>query len=375
MLKLYALNPNESRGRLFNEPLSIRSQFQRDRDRIIHSASFRRLEYKTQVFVNSEGDHFRTRLTHTLEVAQIARVLASRLGLNVDIAEAFALAHDLGHPPFGHAGEDALNEIMNKYGGFNHNEYVIKLLTVIENKYLNFRGLNLTYETLEGIIKHNGPIIKASDYINEISTKYKFNLDLYPTIEAQIASLADDIAYNNHDIDDGFRAGILQVEDFRTIPFLYNRMQEIMGLGESIPRSVLVHETLRAQYTRMIDDLVENTEKNLIENKIKTVADVENFGGFLAAFSEEVANDLAITRKILYSRLYKHKSIDLMCQNAQTIIKRLFKHFLAHPELLKEYSGSDPLKLSEKALMQLICDYIAGMTDRYAQKKIQILFK
>jgi dGTPase len=375
MLKLYATKPEQTLGRMFKESGTNRSPFQRDRDRIIHSASFRRLEYKTQVFVNSEGDHFRTRLTHSLEVAQIARDIAWRLGLNVDLTEALALAHDIGHPPFGHAGEDVLNELMSRDGGFNHNEYVIKLLCLIEHKYIDFKGLNLTFETIEGIIKHNGPILNPSPFIKQIAGERNMPLDNYPSLEAQIASLSDDIAYNNHDIDDGFRASILKMEDFKEVPFFYEHMSGLKQSHPEIPRSVLVHETLRKIYTRMINDLVATTKKNLQNYQINTLADVQNHDGFLAEFSPDVQTELNTTRHILHSKLYKHHSIEAMCDNAKIIIKRLFNFYIEHPEALAKIAEVNIDGLSDKKLKRLICDYIAGMTDRFAEKQVQLLFR
>jgi dGTPase len=375
MLKLYATKPDQSKGRIFSESDTNRNPFQRDRDRIIHSASFRRLEYKTQVFVNSEGDHFRTRLTHSLEVSQIARGIAWRLGLNIDLTEALALAHDIGHPPFGHAGEDVLNELMLKDGGFNHNEYVIKLLCRLEHKYVKFKGLNLTFETIEGIIKHNGPILNPSPFIQAIADERNMPLDNYPSLEAQIASLSDDIAYNNHDIDDGFRASILKMEDFKEVPNFYNYMKELKVSNPDIPRSVLVHETLRRIYTRMINDLVDNTKNNLKEYQINSLVDVQNHGGFLAGFSPEVQAELNMTRKILHSKLYKHQSIEAMCENAKIIIQKLFNFYFENPEAFAKIAEIKIAGLNDSKLKILICDYIAGMTDRFAEKQAQLLFR
>ena len=244
MFKPYAKFAINSKGRLHKDSDSNRNVFQRDKDRIIHSASFRRLEYKTQVFVNSLGDHFRTRLTHSLEVAQIAREISTRLGVNSDLSEVVALSHDIGHPPFGHAGCDILDELMQDFGGFDHNQFVLKLLTEIEEKYINFKGLNLTYESLEGIIKHNGPILDAKGYLQQFNYEFNLDLHLYPSLEAQIASLSDDIAYNNHDIDDGFRAGILKIEDFKDSELLYEAFSQIKFLSPNAPRSVFIHESL-----------------------------------------------------------------------------------------------------------------------------------
>jgi|SaaInlStandDraft_5_1057022.scaffolds.fasta_scaffold03322_7 dGTPase len=369
MLKLYASIASKSRGRLYQEGNTNRTPFQRDRDRIIHSASFRRLEYKTQVFVNSEGDHFRTRLTHTLEVAQIARAIAQRLGLDIDLTETIALAHDLGHPPFGHAGEDVLNNLMQDYGGFNHNEHVIKLLTCLEHKYIAFKGLNLTYETLEGIIKHNGPILQPSGYIAALHAKFDLNLDLQPSLEAQIASLADDIAYNNHDIDDGFRAGILKIEDFKEVDAIYSGMLELKSTVKDIERGVLVHETLRKLYSQMINDLVITTKGNLEQYKMHTLADIQNHNGFIAGFSPKMSAEIAKIKQILYTKLYRHSSIEIMCDNAKTVITTLFNNYLANPDIFAKALDMDIDHVSKAEYMTLLCDYIAGMTDRYAEKQ------
>jgi len=373
----FATRPDRSRGRLHAEPESPpRSPFQRDRDRIIHSAAFRRLEHKTQVFVHHEGDHFRSRLTHSLEVAQIARSVSRELGLNEDLAEALALAHDLGHTPFGHAGEDALNDSMAPYGGFNHNAQTLRIVTALERRYAKFDGLNLTWETLEGAVKHNGPMDPASlpDTVAEYLAQHDLEVTSYPGPEAQIAALADDIAYNNHDIDDALRAELFSIEDLNEVPLVgpvfHVLKQEFPGL--EAPR--LVHEAVRRLINAMVTDLVTETKARIAQFGPTTVEDVRGLGAPLAAFSKTMqANDRSL-KEFLYANMYRHFRLNRMASKARRVVSDLFELFLCEPECLPTdwYHRASAPKSDETA--RLVADYIAGMTDRYALKEHARLF-
>lgn len=371
MLKDYACHINNPESRFYQEPKSnTRTEFQRDCDRIIYSQSFRRLEYKTQVFVNFESDHFRTRLTHSLEVAQIGRSIAGRLGLNQDLTEAISLAHDIGHPPFGHAGENALNEIMRKYGGFDHNAQSLKILIKLESPYAEFAGLNLTYEVLEGILKHNGPITgKTPQIITDFDKKYHFRLKKHSSLEAQIASLSDDIAYNNHDIDDGFRAKLICETDLKTIPLIAKAIKIIEKKYPDIAPIKKLHEVRRILYSDMIDDVITQTENNIAKYKIRTYEDVVNNKHIIASFSPEMTEQVTMLRSLLYKKIYSSREIRLISIKAQQIISDIFNYYISNPECL-----NDDLKVrfyktnNKKDQARVICDYIAGMTDRFAFK-------
>lgn len=378
MLAPYAMRAEDSKGRVFNEDIhKNRNCYQHDRDRIIHSQAFRRLEYKTQVFVNHEGDHFRTRLTHSLEVAQIARTIAYRLKINSDLAEFFALAHDLGHPPFGHAGERALNKAMERFGGFDHNVNSFKIVTKLEQCYADFDGLNLTQESLEGLAKHNGPLkklTKSQKYLVSYNNKFDLRFKKYAGLEAQISALADDIAYNNHDIDDGFRAGLLRPSDFAHIKILDDAFTEVQMKYPDLEQSRVLYEVLRRIYSLMVDDLVNATTKNLTKFAIKSVHDVENNKEAVADFSEFMNEQISLIRDLLYTKIYSCPSINRMTYKADIIIKDLFSFFMEHNECLN-------LKLQEQidgkkeiAKAEIICDYIAGMTDRFAISKHNEIF-
>jgi dGTPase len=377
--KNYASNPSMSRGRLFNEiKCDLRSDFQRDRDRILHSAAFRRLEYKTQVFVNHEGDHYRTRLTHSLEVAQIARSVSRILGINEDLAEALALAHDLGHPPFGHAGEDALNEAMREFGGFDHNAHTIKILTNLEHRYADFNGLNMSWETLEGIAKHNGPLIginaKNMDNIVpkailEFNEKFDLALDKFSSLEAQVASLADDIAYNNHDIEDGLRANLFQVEQLFDLPIVGEVFKGVINKYGKLEQQRLIHESIRRLMKKMIEDLVEVTKNNIVKYNIKSSDDIRNLHCLVADFSEEMVIANTKLKEFLFRNVYKHYKINRMTSKAKRVIKELFYLYFNEPECLPTQwrQLADGAKSNHTA--QVVSDFIAGMTDRFAFKE------
>src|SRR5690242_17073846 len=341
----YACRPAESRGRLHPEPeSSSRTAFQRDRDRIVHSTAFRRLQYKTQVFVYHEGDHYRTRLTHSLEVAQIARTVSRALGLNEDLAEALALAHDLGHTPFGHAGQEALAAAMEPYGGFEHNDQTLRILTRLERHYAGFDGLNLTWETLEGTVKHNGPLVGRGaalhadkalpSTIAEYDRRHDLELAAWPSAEAQVAALSDDIAYNNHDIDDGLRAGLFAVKDLAEVPLVGPVFAEVAARHPGLDEPRLIHESIRRLIDRMASDLIAETERRLGAARIKSVADIRALGAPVVGFSDTMrANDKAL-KEFLFERMYRHYRVNRMASKARRIVQELFTLLLDEPECL-----------------------------------------
>jgi len=370
----YASWPEASRGRVFSEPESpTRSCFQRDRDRIIHSTAFRRLKHKTQVFVYHEGDHYRTRLTHSLEVAQIARSIARVLALDEDLAEALALSHDLGHPPFGHAGEAALARSMSRYGGFDHNAQTLRIVTKLEHRYAEFDGLNLTWESLEGIVKHNGPLVDSSGVRavpKSMSESYdrldELDLGSYPSAEAQVAALSDGIAYNNHDIDDGLRAGLFAVDDLLALPFVGRVFSDLMDRYPGLEMSRLIHEAVRRMISDMIEDVLRETQSRLAAFKPETANHVRNLGSPLIVFSQEMqANDKAL-KAFLTAKMYRHDKVISMTRKAQPVIGDLFDLFLAAPDRLPAewYAQCNGPNTMETA--KIVCDFIAGMTDRFA---------
>jgi dGTPase len=376
----YASNPENSRGRLHREPEhEFRSPFQRDRDRIIHSTAFRRLMHKTQVFVTHEGDHYRTRLTHSLEVAQIARTIARVLGLDEDLAEALALAHDLGHTPFGHAGEEALNAEMAPYGGFSHNEQTLRILTRLEHGYADFDGLNLTWETLEGTVKHNGPLLgpdierPAPLSIAEYDRRHPLELDSFPGPEAQIAALSDDIAYNNHDIDDGLRAGLFAVADLKQVPLVGAVFAEVMHAHPRLDESRLVRESIRRLIDRMVRDLVAETRRRIAESGVKSAEDIHRLDHPVAGFSETMRNHDRALKRFLFERMYRHYRVNRMSSKARRVVRELFQLFLAEPECLPgEWRALAGGGEAERA--RLVADYLAGMTDRFALDEHRRLF-
>ena len=368
----YACDPGKSRGRLHPEPESaIRSVFQRDRDRIIHSAAFRRLKHKTQVFVYHEGDYYRTRLTHSIEVAQIARTICRVLGLDEDLGEALALAHDLGHTPFGHAGEEALDEVMQPYGGFDHNAQTLRVLTLLEQRYIGFDGLNLTWETLEGIAKHNGPLAAAGrnglpEYIAAYDGQHGLELETYAGAEAQVAALSDDIAYNNHDIDDGLRAGLFTVDDLEGVPLAGPALAEILGAHPKVDRSRLIHETSRRIIDHMVTDLLAQTRSRLEAAKPASADDVRKLGRPVVAFSEEMAGEDRRLKDFLFDHMYRHDKVMKMANRARHVVKDLFAHYMERPERLPDEWRERMAAGGNAGAARLVADYIAGMTDRFA---------
>ncbi len=353
-----------SKGRLINEANSTyRSPFQRDRDRIIHSAAFRRLKHKTQVFVNTEGDHYRTRITHSIEVAQIARTISRYLNLNDDLTETLSLAHDLGHTPFGHAGEDALNECMHEHGGFDHNLQTLRIVMFIETKYVKFKGLNLTLETLDGLLKHNGPYYDNTDVINLIgikNLKNKINLKTHPSLEAQIASISDDIAYNNHDIQDGYRANLFNINELKEISFFNEILKNYPIKIKKIDSRILIYQMVRDSINLMVKDLIKNSLINFKVNKISKLSDVYKSENKLICFSTNYESIIEEIRDFLSSKMYKNNKVLKKNNEGKKIIEKLFKVISNNP---KKFLTFSPIKHSK---YRSIADYISGMTDRFA---------
>ncbi|HUB63936.1 MAG TPA: deoxyguanosinetriphosphate triphosphohydrolase [Methylocella sp.] len=386
----YAADPSRSRGRLFPEPASpSRTEFQRDRDRIIHCTAFRRLAHKTQVFVPHEGDHFRTRLTHSLEVGQIARSLARALGLDDDLAEALALAHDLGHTPFGHTGEDVLDELMTPYGGFDHNAQALRIVTKLEHRYAAFDGLNLTWETLEGLVKHNGPLLRAD---GEVSPRYAErglpaaileydavqNLELahFASAEAQAAALADGIAYNAHDIDDGLRGGLIDFAQLDGVDFLRGIGGEIEALYPGLEAARAIHERVRRLITIFIEDAIAESLRRIEAAGVTSVEEVRAFGAPLIGFSGAIARAGAAISAFLFDNMYRHHRLVRIRDRAAMIVRDLFTRFLRAPELMPAEWALAAAKAGtdEARRARLVCDYIAGMTDLYALAEHRRLF-
>ena len=373
----YAVKNEDSRGRLYPDYTNIiRSDFQRDRDRLIHSAAFRRLEGKTQVFAYHEGRNYRTRLTHSIEVAQITRTLCKNLNLNEELGEAIALAHDLGHAPFGHAGERGLNICMKNYGGFDHNINSLKIMTETENHYPSFSGLNLTWETLEGTVKHNGPIKKINNaYLKEFNHKFPLDLKNYSSLEAQVASFADDIAYNNHDIDDGFRAGLFSIEDLCKLDFIKEIISRFDFENPSCNDELRIYAITRSLISAMVFDLLKNTRQNIEDFKIKTANDVRKNKTFTANFSKEMHLQIHQLHQFLTQHFYTHSNIARMDMKSQKIVEDLFNAFINDKKLLPmalrpqmETAQTDDQKA------EVICTYIANMTDATAVEEHQKLF-
>ena len=376
---VYAADPGKSRGRRYGEPPSpTRNAFRRDCDRIIHSSAFRRLAHKTQVFVYHEGDHYRTRLTHTLEVAQIARSLARALGLDEDLAEALALAHDLGHPPFGHAGERALDEALSRFGGFDHNAQALRIVTDLERRYAAFDGLNLTWETLEGLVKHNGPL---TDRAGQAVARYRErgvpaailaytkiqDLELWsqPSAEAQVAALSDDIAYDAHDIDDGLRADLFTLGDIAAVAIIGDIVREIDAAFPALEPARRVHEVVRRLITRMIEDVIAETGRRAAAHK-PSAAEVRKAVSPLIAFSPAMQKADAAIKGFLYPRMYRHARVMRVMDDAEKVVRDLFAHYAETPaDLPAEWAHAAALT-DESARARHIADYIAGMTDRYA---------
>ncbi len=376
----FAVDESKSRGRLYSENYDdskYRSVFGRDRDRVINSSAFRRLQYKTQVFVNHEGDHYRTRLTHSLEVAQIARWIAGALKVNKDLAEIVSLAHDLGHTPFGHAGEDALNEKMADFGGFSHNAHTLKIITKLETRFIEFEGLNLSWEMLEGVVKHNGPILEKEglhDYIRDYDFKHDLDIKHFPSIESQISAISDDIAYNNHDIEDGLRAELFKIEELFELPIIGKIYQEILVQYPEIKRELLVGEAKKRLTLAMVINVIDVTQKNLAENKIESEKDVRLCGKFLVHFSPEMEAAHQALKKFLMQNMYRHSTVNRMTASAKKIVSGLFDFYIETPSCLPDERAAEALKITDKKTLAIfISDYIAGMTDRYAIKEFEEL--
>ncbi|GJL94417.1 MAG: deoxyguanosinetriphosphate triphosphohydrolase-like protein [Hyphococcus sp.] len=379
----YAANAQETRGRLHaEEASSVRTEFQRDRDRVIHAVAFRRLKHKTQVFISHEGDHYRTRLTHSLEVAQIARTLARTLKLDEDLAECLALAHDLGHPPFGHTGEDVLKECMAPFDGFDHNAQTLRILTKLERRHARFDGLNLTWETLEGVVKHNGPLIgelaektePLPAAIIEYADAHDLWLDTFPSLEAQAAAIADDIAYNNHDVDDGLRAGLFGFEEARDLPLVGKALRQAEARFPDAPRDILIAEAVSDLIGAMVGDVLTETRARLETISPQGSDEVRRAGVSLCGFSKSMEADLSGLRAFLHENMYRHFKVNRARSQAKRIVKSLFELFFSEPETLPpewraRYEGA-----SDARLARVVCDYIAGMTDRYAMREYRRLF-
>lgn len=369
MLKPYASHPDNSRGRQFDEVIStFRSPFQRDRDRIIHASAFRRLKHKTQVFVEHEGDYYRTRLTHTIEVAQVARTIAGALGLNQELAEAVALAHDLGHPPFGHTGEDALSVLMQPYGGFDHNAQAIRIVTRLERHYADFDGLNLTWETLEGIAKHNGPVAEPIPYaLADFNAGYDLELDSYASAEAQVAAFSDDIAYNHHDLHDGLRAGLFNESDLMDLPVTGPAFAEVDALYPGLDPMRRRHEALRRVFGVMVEDVIAIARTRLQAADPKSAGEIRALGKPMIRFSKKLFMELKAIRAFLFERMYRAPSVMVERARVTKMIEELFPLFMSDPGLLPdEWHGDLRAVDDETALARLVLDYVAGMTDRFA---------
>jgi dGTPase len=381
-LASYASHPQLSRGRLVpEEECAMRSCYQRDRDRILHSAAFRRLEYKTQVFINHEGDHYRTRLTHSLEVAQISRSICRFLKLNEDLGEALALAHDLGHTPFGHAGEDGLQEVMSEYGGFDHNAQTLRILTSLEQRYAAFDGLNLTWELLEGVAKHNGPLLSAGQADAELPRalkEYNRNNDLelysYAGLEAQVAAIADDIAYNNHDMEDGIRAGLFTLDDLADLPLVGDVIDEVDARYGALEHKRRVNEVIRRIINRLADDVLTQTEENIDASGVETSQDVRDLERSLVHFSPRMQEVHVELKRFLMERMYRHYKVNRMTSKSRRVIKELFTFFHVEPECLP----SPWRELSQAGDMthraHMVADFVAGMTDRFALDEHKRIF-
>ncbi|MEZ5886356.1 MAG: deoxyguanosinetriphosphate triphosphohydrolase [Paracoccaceae bacterium] len=382
MLAPYACQPDQSRGRLFPEKLStFRSPFQRDRDRIIHSSAFRRLKHKTQVFVEHEGDYYRTRLTHTIEVAQVARTIAATLGLNVELAEAVALAHDLGHPPFGHTGEDALAVLMEPYGGFDHNAQALRIVTRLERHYADFDGLNLTWETLEGMAKHNGPVIgpNASGAhsvadpalmpyaLAEVNGRIDLELSTFASAEAQVAAVADDVAYNHHDLHDGLRAGLFTEDDLMDLPVTGPAFHEVDQLYPGLDPMRRRHEALRRVFGVMVEDVIAVAQNRLQASQPQSVDEIRAMDGPIIRFSKPLYQNLKAIKGFLFTRMYRAPTVVVERQRVTAVVNDLFPLFLKEPALLPpEWQADVAGAADETALARVVLDYVAGMTDRFA---------
>ncbi len=371
-LKSYAVKSINSKGRIDKEPEnSIRTPYQRDRDRIIHSSSFRRLKHKTQVFVNTEGDHYRTRLTHSMEVSQIARTLARILNLNEDLSETLSLAHDLGHAPFGHAGEQALSKCMREFGGFDHNIQTLRIVTYIENKYYEFYGLNLTIETLDGLIKHNGPVKNLSTYktILKKNLLNKINFNRFPSLEAQAAAISDDIAYNNHDLEDGLRAGLFTVQRLASIPLISKLVKNHLRNMKNSRKEIIISQIVRDLINMMVVDVINTTNKNLKKSNPQNINDIYTNDSLIVDFSEKMKKIDKQIKDFLKHNMYNHKEVIVNTNKGKKILNELFNYLKTN---FKKHINKELFKNESKE--RVISDFIAGMTDRYAinlHKKIK----
>jgi len=382
---VFASDPWTTRGRLFAEEGSLtRSEFQRDRDRIVHTTAFRRLKHKTQVFISPDGDHYRTRLTHTIEVAQIARALARALKLDEDLAEGVALVHDFGHTPFGHTGEDALDAVLLPYGGFDHNAQSLRIVTKLERRYAEYDGINLTWETLEGLVKHNGPLVNADGEgvkgpvplpILEYCELQDLEIGSYASLEAQMAAIADDIAYNTHDIDDGLRAGYLSFEMLEEVPFLSKLMDEVRAKYPVLDKERFANEIMRRQITHMVEDVIGVAQQNLSRLKPKSAADIRAADFTVATFSPEMAETDRQIKKLLFAHIYRHPEIMRIRAGATQIVTDLFHRYMEVPAEMQSHYWVDSISgMSKAAKARHVGDYLAGMTDSYALRAHQRLF-
>lgn len=368
-LAVFACDPEDSRGRLYPEEVStFRSCFQRDRDRIIHASAFRRLKHKTQVFIEHEGDYFRTRLTHSIEVAQVARTIAGVLGLNSELTEAVALAHDLGHTPFGHTGEEALDALMSPYGGFDHNAQALRIVTSLERHYAEWDGLNLTWESLEGIAKHNGPVEGNLPYaLEDYSARHDLELQTYASAEAQVAALADDIAYNNHDLHDGLRAELFSTDELAELPVLKGCFAQVDKRYPGLNYYRRRHEALRRFFGVLVEDVIGQAQGRLNALDPQSVGDIRGAGHAMVQFSDALWSDLKVIRKFLFKRMYRAPAVVEMRVQVTEVVNTLFPLFMEEPELLPKQWRKDVEDASdETALARIVADYIAGMTDRFA---------
>ena len=384
----YASVPEETRGRFVPELESpLRTAFARDRDRIIHSQAFRRLKHKTQVFVYHEGDHYRTRLTHSIEVAQVARSVARALGLDEDLAEALALAHDVGHTPFGHAGEKELDQLMRPYGGFDHNAQSLRILTKLERRYALFDGLNLSWESLEGLVKHNGPLVNAEgdpvgryrerglpEAILEYAADHELELSSFASAEAQVAAISDDIAYNAHDIDDGLRASLFGLIDLGDVPLAGEALSQVLTLYPDLEHDRVVHETVRRVMSQMVVDVITETRRRAAKFKPKSAAEVRALGAWLVGFGEQMGEHNRVLQSFLNERMYRHDRVEEIMDRARRVVNALFAAYMHDPKLLPQNwrEGATPGDTGRYA--RQVCDFIAGMTDRYALDQHKRLF-
>lgn len=381
---VYACDPSRSRGRFYPEPESpTRTPFQRDRDRIIHSTAFRRLKHKTQVFIAHEGDHYRTRLTHTIEVSQIARALARALSVDEDLAEAIALVHDFGHTPFGHTGEDALDEMMAPWGGFDHNAQSLRIVTRVERRYAEFDGLNLSWETLEGLVKHNGPLVDSEGRalkdpvpatILHFSSLFDLELGKFASIEAQAAAIADDIAYNTHDIDDGLRSGLLTLDMLEDVALPSGILAQVRERYPALDPVRTGHELMRRQITAMVEDVITTSRGKLAALAPSSLQDVHDAGRTIVTFSDEMAALEKELKAFLYANLYRHPDVMAVRRNADQIVRDLFGHYFANPRDMPEGWREGLDRADERIKARDVGDFIAGMTDTYAVKEHRRLF-